>query len=141
MKHFLVYHSVEKMGYSFRDEEGQGSDTCSIVTGKKADKLKKNVIWVISGEGKPMCYRLEYWFIVKDYKEITDPEFRSEVYGTVGHTFSGGIPIGSLPWFRPLRERMANFSLGLSSLTDSEVNNFRDVATAAGFTTLPPTDA
>lgn len=131
MKHFLVYHSAEKMGHSFRDEEGDGTGPYSIVTAKKADKLKGNVIWVISGEGKPKDYRLEYWFIVADFEEITDPEFRVEVYGTEGHTFRGGIRIGSLPWFRPLRERMANFSLGLSSLTDSEVKNFEAAAVAA----------
>jgi hypothetical protein len=132
VKHFLVYHSAEKMEHSFRDdEEGEGSGIYSIVTSKKPDKLKGTVIWLISGEGKPRDYRLEYWFIVDGFKTITDPEFRAEVYGAEGYTFSGGVRIGALPWFRPFRERMANFSLGLSSLTDSEVNNFTAAATAA----------
>lgn len=44
-------------------KRGKGSDRYCIVTSKKADKLKGNVIWVISGEGKPKDYCLEYFVL------------------------------------------------------------------------------
>lgn len=131
MKHYLVYHSAEKMGHSFRDDNGGQTGDYSIVTSKKPDNLPGNAIWLISGEGKPKDYRLEYWFIVDGFETITDPEFEAQVYGTDGYTFKGGVPITRLPWFRPFRERMANFSLGLSPLTDADVKNFTAAAKSA----------
>jgi hypothetical protein len=48
MKHFVVYHNPEKMGYS-ADEL---TEPC-IVTNKAVEGLIGNRIWLIQGKGKP----------------------------------------------------------------------------------------
>jgi hypothetical protein len=134
MSHYLVYHSAEKMEHSFRKHyrEAEPPGGYSIVTSKNAENLPGNVIWLVSGEGRPKDYRLEYWFTVSGYVEIIDPEFSVEVYGTEGFTFRGGVRIGHMPWFRAFRERMGNFGLGLQPLSADEVRNLTAAMTAAG---------
>jgi len=132
VSHYLVYHSAEKMGHSYRDDDETPSVGYSIVTKKSAVNIPGNTIWVISGEGQPRDYRLEYWFDAIDLKTIEDPEFSTQVFGSEGYTFKGGVPIGHLPWFRTFRERMGNFSLGLQPLNDLEVRNLSAAAQSAG---------
>jgi hypothetical protein len=132
VNHYLVYHNAEKMGHSYRDDDGRVPDGYGIVTSKKPDSLIGSAVWVISGEGQPREYRLEYWFVVDDFDAITDPKFSAEVYGARGHRFSGGVPIGHMPWFAELRERMGNFGLGLQPLSAPEVAALSAAAEKAG---------
>jgi hypothetical protein len=52
MKHFVVYHNPEKMGYS-TDEL---TEPC-IVTNKAVEGLIGNRIWLIQGKGKTEAIR------------------------------------------------------------------------------------
>jgi hypothetical protein len=132
MKHYIVYHSVEKMGTTFRGPESGNSGEFCIVTRKKVDRLPGNIVWLISGEGKPRDYRLEHWFIVAGTERIDDDEFLSEAIGTEGVRL-GGIPLNGLPWFKAFSDSQNHFSLGLQPIKDEFVANLAELARSKGF--------
>jgi hypothetical protein len=136
MKHYLVYHSVKKMGHSFRDgDDGEsgGEGGFGIVTGKSVAGLPGSVVWLISGEGQPRDYRLEYWFVVAGTEQLDDDgAFKSRAYGTVGTVFPGGVPLNGLPWFKAFRESQGNFSLGLQLIPEEYVRHLYAATRSAG---------
>jgi len=138
MKHYLVYHNTEKMGKSFREYDhgpsGPGTDDFSIVTRKSTAGLPGNVVWLISGEGKPhRDYRLEHWFIVTDVEDLKSKEFSSRASGSVGVVFSRGIPLNNLPWFPSFKNSQGNFSLGLGPIPVGYVEKFCQLVRAKGY--------
>ena len=124
MKHYLVYHSVERMGTSFRDREEteDGDEPFSVVTKKNLRVSPDDVVWLISGEkpddGGATDYRLEYWFFVEGKRSITDPTFAYQIYGKRGTSFPDGIPLSGLQWFQDYREDQLNFRGGMHTLGD-----------------------
>jgi hypothetical protein len=137
MNHYVVYHSAEKMGHSFRDHDDAGSEVpteFSIVTSKKPDRFIDNVIWLISGEGQPRDYRLEYWFIVVGFERIDGDEFSYRVFGTKGAILRG-IPLNKVSWFGKFRTSQANFSLGVQPIAEEFVTRFCSLAAARRFAT------
>lgn len=140
MKHYLVYHSAEKMGHSFREDDGEsGEDDFGIVTRKNAAGLPGSVVWLISGEGKPRDYRLEYWFVVAGTERLEeDGEFTTRAFGTEGATIPGGVQMNRLLWFKAFREMQSNFSLGLQPIPEEYVRHLYATARSVGVPT--PTD-
>lgn len=142
MKHYLVYHSAEKMGHSFRDgDDGEsgGEGGFGIVTKKNVAGLPGCVVWLISGEGQPRDYRLEYWFVVAGTERLDDDgEFSTRAFGTAGSTFPRGVSLNGLPWFKAFRESQSNFSLGLQPIPEDYVRHLYAAARSAGGPT--PTD-
>jgi hypothetical protein len=54
VKHFVVYHNPEKMGYA-----AEAVPELCFVTNKPVGNLIGNRIWLIQGEAKPRRYVLE----------------------------------------------------------------------------------
>ena len=134
MKHYLVYHSVEKMGHSFREAAGSKGES-GIVTRKNVSGLPDRVVWLIPGEGKPSDYRLKYWAsIVSGTERLEgDDTFANRAFGTSGASFDGGVHLNGLVWFREFRESQSNFSLGLQAIPEGHVRHLmRPLARSAG---------
>jgi putative restriction endonuclease len=114
------------MGYSFREDDDQprGDErNYSIVTGKSVRNVPGSVVWVISGDGEPRDYRLEYWFIARDVATDGGGGLENEVSGSDGETFRGGVPLNHLPRFKAFKKQQSNFSLGMQRLDDDAVRN------------------
>lgn len=141
MKHYLVYHSVDRMGTSFRD----GDDTdepFSVVTKKNLRVEEDDVVWLISGEkpehGGETDYRLEYWFLIEGKEALDDDEFTYRIHGKQGCRFSDGIPLSRLKWFQDFREAQLNFRGGMQTMREPILRHLYAVVRAASGNT--PTD-
>ena len=123
MHHYIVYHSVKKMGTTFRDGKSRPGKY-GIVTRKRANNLVGNTVWVISGDGTPCDYRLELRFKVSGIKRIEDDDFATRVFGTEGASFSTvEIRINEKPWFKAFHKTQF-FSLGLQRLHQETAEHF-----------------
>jgi hypothetical protein len=84
-------------------------------------------VWIIEGiresSQKRKIYYLAERFIVNGIGEKWD---RNWAYGQIGerYIFAHRIKLNNLPWFSDFQHRMANFSLGLSKLKDSDLKCF-----------------
>ena len=116
MRHFLAYHTPEKMGYSAEDV----TELC-IVTNKAVGNLMGDRIWLIQGEGKPRKYFLRGTFVVASIGTDADDGFRYIVRGREGELFRRHIPIGTLPWFDRFKKSQGNFAFGLQRISDEAV--------------------
>jgi hypothetical protein len=115
--HFVQYHNTEKMGYSYRHEDGE---PFSILTNKPVSGLLGSTIWLIAGEGRPRSYFLVCRFEVDDIGEADHAYFKHFASGTNGRAFEP-IPVNGLDWFEKIYSQTRNFSLGLSKLDDEVV--------------------
>ena len=116
MRHFVVYHNPEKMGYS-ADEI---AELC-IVTNKPVNNLIGDRIWLIQGEGRPRKYVLRGTFVVDSIGPDTEDGFRFIVRGREGELFRPPIPIGTLPWFPRFKQTQGHFAFGLQRISDEAV--------------------
>jgi hypothetical protein len=116
MKHFVVYHNPEKMGYS-ADEI---YEPC-IVTNKAVEGLIGNRIWLIQGEAKPRRYVLRGSFIVVSTGPDIEDGFRHVVRGRKGEFFKPPICISALPWFDRFKRSQGNFAFGLQRISEAAV--------------------
>jgi hypothetical protein len=116
VKHFVVYHNPEKMGYGAEEV----SELC-IVTNKPVANLIGNRVWLIQGEGKPRKYVLRGTFVVASTGPDADDGFRHLVRGRAGTLFRPAIPIGSFRWFESFKRSQGNFAFGLQRISDNAI--------------------
>jgi hypothetical protein len=116
VRHFVVYHNPERMGYS-ADEV---TELC-FVTNKGVRNLIGDRVWLIQGAGKPRRYVLRGTFIVASTGPDNDDGFRHVVHGEQGKLFKPQIPIGALPWFERFKKSQGNFAFGLQRIGDEAV--------------------
>lgn len=133
MDHYIVYHNADLMERSFRDDPHPPSTEFSIVTKKLGHSLRGNAIWLISGEGKPRDYRLEYWFIVDDVQRQDEARFPTVVSGAEGVVLDNGIELTHLAWFKKLKSWAGNFGLGLMHIPEEYASELCKLAAAAGW--------
>jgi hypothetical protein len=126
----MQYHSVDKNEWSFRDHDGEEPEgDFSVYTWKALGReMVGSTVWLISGEGQPREYRLEQRFTVDGVQEPAAPGEPRSVYGSAGTVFRGGILLNRLQWFRPFRELMANFSLGVQQIPEEYVRRLEETA-------------
>src|SRR5262249_24614589 len=116
MKHFVVYHNHERMGYS-ADEL---TEPC-IVTNKPVEGLIGHRIWLIQGKGKPRHYMLRGTFIVGSTGRDTEDGFRFMVRGGDAQFFRPPISLSRLPWFDRFKRSQGNFAFGLQRIGELAV--------------------
>jgi len=94
----------------------------SIWTNKSVWNLPGNILWVISGEGKPRRYYLCGVFIVDDVGEEEDltAGFKFYARGVQGTFFRPQIQIDKYPWFKEFLASQQNFSLGLREVKEGK---------------------
>ena len=116
-RHFVVYHSREKMG--------EDSKPFQLYTNKTVDN--GSLIWTIEGTGKrPTHFTLNCVFIVTTVEEPSPhPDFHWAAYGSKerGHHFQPHIPLNELEWFPAFRSHMGNFGFGLHPLLEEKYIN------------------
>lgn len=117
------------MGYSAEE-----SDPLGLYTSKNISNLIGDVVWIISGQGgSPKQYFLSSWFVISKVTAADHPDFGFTLSGEEGGAFDPMPRLDQLEWFPAFRQRMANFSIGLTELRQPEIiEAFRQVAFAAG---------
>lgn len=134
MRHYVVYHNEEKMNYSIvgnyqiRRKFGE----YGFVTNKDISALNHgaHTIWMIEGRAKrhgakrqPKDYYLCERFEVtpKSVVEVEEGDWRYEASGKKGESYGNKILLNDgRDWFPKFLERMANFSIGFTELTEAE---------------------
>ena len=126
MRHFVAYHSEDRMGYPAEECE-----PFSLYTKKKLSDLKGDTVWVIAGDKhSPKRYFLSSKFQISSVTKVPDSDFEFELKGTMGTVFKPMPRLDQLPWFR---QKMANFSIGLTVLSDPAIIvEFERVAAESG---------
>ncbi len=116
MKHYVQYHNAEGMGYSC-----DKVDSFSIMTDKVITDLPGNMLWLISGEGKPKRYSLCASFIVNEVRANKPLSgFKYFVGGETGTFFRPQIPLNHLSWYKEFMKDYQNFSLGLREIKEGK---------------------
>lgn len=129
MRHFVAYHSADRMGYTAKEATPFG-----LYTNKNVSDPIGDVIRIITGSAdKPKRYSLTSWFIVSDVSPADHTDFGFTLSGHEGKEFARYQRLDHLPWFAAFLKRMANFSIGLTELRDEAIiDEFRRVAAEAG---------
>jgi hypothetical protein len=116
MKHFIAYHSVERMGYLFEHTED-----LNFLSTKKAllTKAQGNFVWCIQGisghEGTE--YSLCGVYVAGSVEEIGSGDFI--IHGPCIKDFSPPIFLNAYEWFPALRKSQGNFGLGFNHINDA----------------------
>lgn len=105
MRHYLIYHNPEKMGYSLNTVK----DFIAFVNRKVNDENIGSKVWLITGEGKPKEYFLKMYFIIDDIKSGVVKNFKTKLLGSEGKILPSMKRIDDLAWFDEFRKQMANF--------------------------------
>lgn len=88
VKHYVVYHNTEVMGYRPRDFDDLDEGTSfSIATNKSVTNLPGNIIWLISGEERPRKYYLCSVFVVDEVGSLEADDFKNYAAGQQGISF------------------------------------------------------
>ena len=102
--HYVQYHKTDKYGPPLI------SGNTFVLTKKTTDGVHGCTVWLISGEGTPKRYFLEYYFVVDQVSETTtdDPDFNFVVRGKRGKTVRPRVALDEYAWFQELRARLAD---------------------------------
>jgi len=117
-----------EMGYSASDLTEP-----MVLTDKNTNHLISNVIWLISGEGKPRkdFYLAAVFQVTRIHENPSEfPDFRYSVHGE-GTIFGETIRLNDEPWFNNFKSRMQNFRFGLLKL-DPTVDPVDELRKSAG---------
>src|ERR1043166_7321469 len=99
MKHFIAYHSTEKMGERLSD-----GDALRVLSTRSLDRMVDHLVWFIKGEGsQPRKYCLGSVFRVQSTGETSDSGFQYFATGP-GHVFDPPVLLNDEPWFREFFE-------------------------------------
>ena len=123
--HYVVYHSVEKMGISC-EELVEGP--FEIVTSKSVANLLNQVIWVISGQGTPRQYSLCSVFIVDEIGRLQDGDFTNYARGSTGFSFRPVFVLNEYDWFRLFLRSQSRFTFGLQKIDQQYVQELEQIA-------------
>jgi hypothetical protein len=116
MEHFVQYHNPEKMGGKF-----QSSKKCfAIVTNKRGVEVG-DVVWLVTGEGRPRRYFLCESFSVSEISSKRSGDFKYQVSGIDGTPFDPFIEIGNKAWFKELQSVTGNFRYGLQKIKNPKI--------------------
>ena len=78
MAHFIQYHNPTIMG------EFRSSDTFGIVSNKGSGLREGDIVWLVTGEGKPHQYFLCETFVVEKIRSQSSGQFNYRMTGTDG---------------------------------------------------------
>lgn len=119
MEHFVAYHSVKTMGYTY--------EPCGELNflSRKLGLLKRsigNTIWVIQGvpTGKATDFTLVGCYLANAIEIVDEQELLYSINGT-GFDCKQPVPLNQLPWFADLKKSQSNFSLGFNTLKNPEI--------------------
>lgn len=130
MGDYVVYHNCEGMDFSIGEDNDDESDEYSIVTRKNVDNLKGSTIWIIEGLLRPGERRKTYYlcskFIVEESGRGDDESNYAEAQ--TGRNFHRTICLNNYgSWFSEFKRKMANFSLGLQKIGQSDVKKLKEI--------------
>ena len=119
MKHFVIYHSADKMGY--RANENLDEDASfGVLTDRSFGPVEGSRIWLVMGEGSPKQYSLCYWFTADAVESGESEGYQYRIVGTRGERFVPSIPLNDQPWCPEFRRLQGNFAFGLSPIPQPE---------------------
>ena len=119
MKHFVVYHNPDSIGYP----ASEVSDL-SIVTNKSiTDEILGNKIWLITGEGQPRNYSIVAQFIANTVESGKSDGFTTRVKGHLGTIYKQMKSIDHCTWLPDFKRIMGNFAFGIQRITDETFVN------------------
>lgn len=113
MKHFVVYHNPETMGYDARTIEGFG-----ILTTKSVAEAVGSRIWVITGRGAPRAYSLVQTFIAERAGPHPEDPTLNCAEASTGTAYRPEIQLNKLGWFPAFFSLMGHFGLGYQRLNE-----------------------
>lgn len=120
MRHYVAYHSAEKMGLEY-DPAG----TYVFFSRKPLTILQQAVgerVWVINGSRRRSGgteYSLRAVFCPEQVVDIEDPNFNYAILGTAGLDIDPPIVLNGLPWFGRLLESQNKFSFGFNEIREA----------------------
>lgn len=133
-KHFVTYHSAEKMGGDYIAEDGPAyffsSKPLSVLT-----RVVGNIVWIINGarSGNQTIYTLRGFYSPEQIIDSEDPQFSYELYADAGRALPLPYVLNDLPWFPGFLKSQGNFSLGINEVKDPSVcEQLCRIATEAG---------
>ena len=133
-KHFVAYHSAEKMGGDYIAEDGPAyffsSKPLSVLT-----RAVGGIVWIINGarRGNQTIYTLRGFYSPEQIIDSEDPEFSYELYADDGRALPVPYALNDLPWFPDFLKSQGNFSLGINEIKDPSVcEQLCSIANAAG---------
>ncbi len=119
MKHYVQYHNTEKQG----PLDSSGTGPMTIVSSKSIGHLLDQRVWLISGEGTPRTYQLEYTFVV-DEVLAGAPSVASGLRGT---RFRPAVRLSGEAWFESFLLAQQNFSLGVREIQPEAIAGLLDI--------------
>lgn len=125
MRHFVQYHNQERFGAVGEPTEGE---PFAVMTRKRVRGLLGSCLWAFSGAGRPREYFVYAAFRVDWAIPVADPDFTYQIAGMEGVRFEPVLRVSGYPWFEQMRRRLANFSLGLTEITESYANYLVELA-------------
>lgn len=121
VKHYVVYHNTEVMGYRPRDFDDLDEGTSfSIATNKSVTNLPGNIIWLISGEERPRKYYLCSVFVVDEVGSLEADDFKNYAAGQQGISFHPPIRLDELDWFGHFLNSQYRFGFGLREILEQK---------------------
>ena len=91
----------------------------AVMTRKRVRELPGSSLWAFSGVGRPREYFVYAVFRVDWAVPVVDPDFTYLISGIEGVRFEPVLRVSGYPWFEQMKRRLANFSLGLTEITES----------------------
>lgn len=115
MKHYLIFHNPEKMGYPLDSVK----EFTAFTNRELTNNIIGNKLWLITGEGNPKEYFLKMYFIIDDIKSGKEKNFKTKLIGNDGKILEKKIRIDNSPWFEEFRKQMA-FFVGFAEIKHQE---------------------
>jgi len=112
MRDFVVYHIPEQMGPLGKSFE--------VISKKRFRDLLGDRVWLISGEGKPRQYFLEYSFVIDDIRPHPNDPSWSLISGRKGDRYSPRIRLDQASWFPGFRRKQGSFAFGFNVIGTTE---------------------
>ena len=116
MRHFVPYHNPDKMG-SYR----QSTKNFGIVTNKLQGVRKGDIIWLLTGEGRPREYFLCETFTVEKISPPSVGRFRYQVSSEDGQSLYRLELDKTSSWFQELLKITGNFRYGLQRISSEAI--------------------
>lgn len=124
MKHYVQYHNTEAQGTVVPRADGS-----FVITARKFIRhLLGQQVWLVSGQGKPRRYQLEYTFRVDEVIEGTP----NRAIGTTGKRCVPPIPLSGNPWFDQFVLDQQRFSLGVREIQPEALVHLQAIAAQIG---------
>lgn len=123
MKHFVVYHNTEKMGYELKSS-GQGVGFLTNKSLRFLEGVTGHKVWMITGakgSRNKNCYHLFGYYIADEVKESTNSDFDYWIGGKQVELLKESEELNGFYWFWQLFRSQGSFAFGLREIKDKEV--------------------